>query len=393
MEDAIKLGFTVGTFIFAYLIANVLAKRHEFSYLSKRKDRFSTIDGVRGYLAIAVFFHHFMVTWYYKNNGIWAEPPEDYFRNYGKVGVAIFFMITGFLFISKLLRNKGETDWLKLFESRIFRIFPLYIFVLLLITLIVFNASNFKLLVDPLVLVKSYISQLCFINSDINNFSQTFIIIAGVNWTLKYEWIFYLSLPLIAKAFKCGNITSTLLIVLCCMPYIFKINLSPIDSELFILFAIGGVCAQLNQTKLVNSKFFASGWASVISLSSLLIALLYPKTFSVEHILFISIFFFTVSLGNDMFGLFRKKSSMLLGELSYSIYLLHGVILYFSFTLLNVIDLNELTLNSYLLFMPLLCLLVIIFSTLTYLIIELPFIRYGRRYFISNTLRKFGLTN
>jgi len=298
-------------------------------------------------------------------------------------------MITGFLFISKLLKDQGCTDWFKLFESRIFRIFPLYMFALFIISLVVFFSSDFKLLVEPLELLREYLKWFLFYGWDINGFPQTNKIIAQVDWTLKYEWLFYLSLPLISLVIKSGKTITYILIISCLILFIFPFKLIGIKSIYFVLFGVGGVCSYLRKSKLPEYNFFTSRLASFISLIALVCSLFIQDSFSLQHVVVMAIFFFIVSMGNDMFGLFRKRASILLGEISYSIYLLHGIILYFCFTIFDYFPLKYVGMDEYLLFMIPLCILVIFFSTLTYLIIELPFINYGRRYFFSKKIRKW----
>lgn len=186
-EHVLNFGVTLFSFWLSVLVAKCIRRHKSFSFLSYRPVRYGAIDGLRGFLAIAVFFHHFIITWYWKTNGIWAKPPETYYQNYGQVGVAIFFMITGFLFISKIIKDDGKTNWFKLYESRFFRIFPLYIFVVLIVTLVAFSDSKFKLNVSSLELVKQYLQWGIFHGGVINNFSETSKVIAGVDWTLKYE--------------------------------------------------------------------------------------------------------------------------------------------------------------------------------------------------------------
>lgn len=388
MDDLIKISFTIGTFIVAYFFGALLSKSDKFSFLSERKGRYGSIDGLRGYLAIAVFFHHFIITWYWKNTGEWVRPPEDYFQNYGKVGVAIFFMITGFLFVSKLLKDQGKTDWLKLFKSRFFRIFPLYLFSLFIITMVVFYKQKFELHVEPIALIKDYIKWLIFYGGSINGFTETKQIIAGVDWTLKYEWLFYISLPFIAQIIRLGKVASIVVLIICFCEFLFPTSKMSISSAYFILFAVGAICAYLAQTELAKNKIFSSHLFSIFSTCLLVCSLVYPSTFSLMHITIMSMFFFIIALGNNMFGLLSSRASILLGELSYSIYLLHGAVLYLSFSVFNISPLDTVSIYEYLFFMPLLCILVIMTSVLTYLFIEVPYINYGKYHFFSSKIKK-----
>ncbi len=63
----------------------------------------------------------------YAMTGEWTVPPSRLYTHFGQSSVALFFMITAFLFGSKLLES-GErpVDWLRLYVSRALRIMPLY---------------------------------------------------------------------------------------------------------------------------------------------------------------------------------------------------------------------------------------------------------------------------
>lgn len=137
MESLKVLLITILSFLACIVLGFVLSKTKRFSYLSDRDNRFGAIDGIRGYLALSVFFHHYVITYYWKLNQVWQRPPENFFQNLGKVGVAIFFMITGFLFFSRIISQDRTINWFSLYKSRIFRIYPLYLFSLCVISLFV----------------------------------------------------------------------------------------------------------------------------------------------------------------------------------------------------------------------------------------------------------------
>src|SRR3979490_3443378 len=73
--------------------------------------RTETLDGLRGFLALSVFIHHFVITHRYLQSGIWDYPPSAFYTLLGQVGFGVFFMITGFLFWGKLLDARGRPDW------------------------------------------------------------------------------------------------------------------------------------------------------------------------------------------------------------------------------------------------------------------------------------------
>ena len=60
--------------------------------------KYTTIDGLRGYLAFLVFMHHSVVWYFFLRTNEWNVPPTNLFIHFGQTSVALFFMVTGFLF-------------------------------------------------------------------------------------------------------------------------------------------------------------------------------------------------------------------------------------------------------------------------------------------------------
>lgn len=163
--------------------------------------RFASIDGLRGYLAFFVFLHHSCIWYFYLRTGQWKVPPSNLYTHFGETSVALFFMITGFLFFSKLIEGKTKRiDWGKLFVSRILRLVPLYFFLMFSLFILVAYLSNGILNESVWTLLIKMVRWLGFtiLGGPNLNGIHTGLIIAGVAWSLPYEWFFYLSLPLLA---------------------------------------------------------------------------------------------------------------------------------------------------------------------------------------------------
>jgi peptidoglycan/LPS O-acetylase OafA/YrhL len=383
------MGFAVSLVSFAacLLAAEMLRKDRSFRFLDDRRARFETLDGIRGFLALAVLFHHFVIIYYWRVNGEWAGPPQQFYHNYGKVGVAIFFMITGFLFTSKLLGAKQKINWYKLFEARIFRIVPLYIFALMLVTFVVFHNTGYRLDVSAPELAFDYLKWGLFHGSSINDFGDTKTIIAHVDWTLRYEWLFYLSLPILSLVLLKGGISSgSMMLILMIVLFLSPMTFLSFSTKYFLLFAVGAVFAHLVRCVPVSSEVVTSKAASTAGALLFLAAVFYPGTLSFIHVAIISLFFALVAYGNSLFGLLRLKSAILLGEISYSIYLLHGFVLYLLFTQFAVLDLAEWSPAQFSLLMPAVSIVVVLFSSLTYLAVEKPLMAYGRRYVLTGAV-------
>jgi len=219
-----------------------------------------------------------------------------------------------------------------------------------------------------------------FHGGTLNNFENTKLIIAGVDWTLKYEWIFYCTLPLIALVIdklpkRRGGY---LLITMCIIAFIYPLKVSSFSSKYFILFGIGGVFSYL-LTCITLPKWADSKYLSTFNFLILIGCLVYPNTLDGIHVLLISVFFFVTMMGNSFYGLFHTKGAILMGEASYSIYLLHGIVLYLSFTYFEWVDIAAYEFSTFLLFMPPLTITVLLLSVTTYYFIEKPFIAMGKK--------------
>ncbi|MDX6814851.1 acyltransferase [Klebsiella quasipneumoniae] len=342
-------------------------------------NRYGMIDGLRGFLAIFVFFHHFYIFYFWKINGKWTSPDVFYIEKLGVASVSIFFMITGFLFINKI--KSLNVDWAKLFISRVFRIVPLYLVVVVVTIFYSFFVFDFHLKVSFLTLIKDILKWCLFIGDDVNSYSDARRVTAGVTWTLKYEWLFYFSLPFLLLFLK-NKYCALLLILLSFILYFNNIHLSPFfESKYLVFFMYGGLASYLH-TKIFNSfrvqDFIRSKLSSVFSLMCLIYMFASNRSiFDIDVSLAGFIFFIFVVLGNDLFGVLRLFSSRLLGEISYSVYLLHGIIIY---TLFNFIPAFNLSTSFYfLLLMPITSVLVCIISVFSFKFIEQQCISTGKK--------------
>jgi peptidoglycan/LPS O-acetylase OafA/YrhL len=383
MEHFIKIFFFLLMLLVSYSLGRKIAQHRKFDFLQLRNNRYGAIDGLRGYLAISIFVHHFMLTWVWKNTGHWYRPQEIYFQNMGIVGVMIFFMITGYLFTTKILSDKGNTDWIKLYKSRVFRIYPLFIFIVFMITFIIFTQEQYQSDINFSLLSEQYSKWILFHGANIHTHNHTPLIIAGVDWTLKYEWLFYLSLPILAFTLNFNKWFSILLIFIGIYLFSQDYKIFSFNTIHLLFFIIGGITAYLYSTTKNRFSFIQSNIISGLAIILLINSLFFKDIYDPLPILFISLFFIVIALGNTMFGLLEKKSSILLGEISYSIYLIHGLIIYILFSYFNVIDLTSITSIQHTYMFPILIILIITCATLTYLYIEQPSIKLGKKKILS----------
>ncbi|WP_431064158.1 acyltransferase family protein [Methylotuvimicrobium sp.] len=378
MQLVFNVFSTLIVFVVSFLFSAYIVRFYKSEIANHQSNRFGAIDGLRGYLALSVFIEHYVTTYYWKTQGEWRRPPEQYFENFGTVGVAIFFMITGFLFVSKVMQNK-EVDWVKLFKSRVFRIYPLYLFCVLIVVIVSFYDSRFSLRVSGYELFIQFMAWILYYGEEINGYKDTVLIIASVAWTLKYEWLFYISLPAIRFVIKKGwpliLIASIGIVIL----FFKKLTLYHVSSDYFILFLIGGCVAWLRVSYQDRLTIINTPLISIFALIAYVAALWLDDTYRLAHIALMSLFFLCVALGNTLFGLFSNKVSIFLGEISFSIYLVHGIILYFLFSMFFSDIVKYLSLSEFLLFMPLTSLFVILCSWMTFTCIEAPVMKFGKK--------------
>ncbi|MFJ4196835.1 acyltransferase family protein [Pseudomonas sp. NPDC089534] len=353
------------------------------------ESRYASIDGLRGYLAFGVFVHHSIITWIFLRTGVFDFPPSNLYAMLGQGSVALFFMITGFLFWDRLLTHGRQLDWLAFGISRVFRLYPLYLPLMLLVFVTVFHLQGWELKESGGQLAKQILAWLTFDRPDINRHPQTGMLISNVTWTLAYEVFFYLALPLAGMVFVYR--VSWWRVALCLIGIYALYQVVGWEHSLkkhFLASFLGGIAAAywIRRPQLV--AWSQTRLAGIIALLALALAFTaFNRAFKTPPLLLLSLFFVIVASGNPLFGALKPRSIRWMGEISYSTYLLHGFVLWVMvqrLPLLLQVDARETWV-----YLPLLavctCLLILI-SSLTFLYIERPGMAAGRA--LLNRLRQ-----
>ncbi|MBB2932415.1 acyltransferase family protein [Paraburkholderia silvatlantica] len=297
--------------------------------------RFATIDGLRGYLAFLVFLHHSCIWYFYIRTSQFDSPPTNFMANIGRASVSLFFMITGFLFSTKIINDKEKgVDWIKLYVSRVLRLTPLYLFAMLLLFVTVAFMSGFTLAQSPLTLAINalrWIGFSSFGEPDLNGVEGTKLILSGVSWTLAYEWGFYLCLPLLAVVI--GAIPSLAVLII---GFAGVLDLVHFHAESrFLAPFLGGITAALLCRHAWFRNVSQKKIVSLVAIAAITGAItLFPTTYARIPLALLSLSFAVIAGGATLLGALTSQLSRMLGELAYSIYLLHGFIL---FTLFNLV--------------------------------------------------------
>jgi peptidoglycan/LPS O-acetylase OafA/YrhL len=329
MLDSIDQAWYMYFFLMPVLlaVAGILVLRVPFyrSLLTgPQSGRHEALDGLRGLLATGVFFHHAVILYHYQRSGSWEQPVSPFYSALGHLSVALFFMITGFLFWSKAIARGGRIAPLPLYWSRLFRLAPLYCLSALLVCVIVAAQTHLQLR-EPLAVVGRELVHVWSLGmlpfTGLNGIGIG-PINAGVTWTLQYEWLFYLLLPAMACMARPGRVI--ILFVLLVLAY----ELQPSPSIVCLLhFATGMATAHLVASRGPFHGLSSNGWWNWVPAAGALTVGIGVPTYSLAGVLCASVVFVGVVSGLDFWGLLRTRPMKLLGTVSYSIYLLHGIVM------------------------------------------------------------------
>ncbi|MHC0448391.1 acyltransferase family protein [Flavobacterium sp. 3-218] len=327
MTFTIYLVFILFALIISVLLTNKLVK------IDVVDVRYPEIDGLRGYLAFFVFLHHSYIWRFFLQSGEWNEPKSNLFNHFGQTTVAFFFVITAFLFTLKLINSKNKKiNWRAYISARAYRLFPMYLVSVGIIFFIAGYLTNFTSKIPLFENIKSILSWLFFNvkkGLNINGLEDSYLLNAGVTWTLPYEWAFYFLLPLIALFFKIKINYKTLILFTATAALIMIINGSSLRH--FFPF-LGGIIAAV----LINKNIFGSvlKQKKYTFLAIILIACsiyFFNSGRKPIPIIITSIVFIIIASGNNFFGILSSAFSRKFGQITYSIYLLHGTLLFVVF--------------------------------------------------------------
>lgn len=342
--------------------------------------RYAAIDGLRGFLALSVFIFHLVVTHRFIETGIWDVPNSRFYALLGPIGVSLFFMITGFLFWGKMLRVKGRPRWHEIYIGRLFRIGPMYLFVVLVMLYIVFTRTGFQLQEPVNIVIGSVLQWLALgvidTQPDVNGYQATHVL-AGVTWTIWYEWAFYASL--IATAYFARGRTHLIFVLsMLALCLAGKVVLDINSMGFAVLFFSGMAVASLLYE---NIKLrLSSNVSSTIALVCLVVIFATSHNgYGTFSVMLQAFFFYLVCSGTSIFGLLTTTPAQRLGNISYSLYLMHGLVLTLIFTVSPIKNFAMTSpLNYWTIGLVCACVLVFV-ASFSYTLIEKPGIAFGKR--------------
>ena len=355
-----------GLFIFSLFVSSrLLGKMNLMDGEAARRNY--PIDGLRGILASAVVVHHFYINYIMYTTGEWVRPTTQILNNFGAVPVSFFFLITGYLFFSKI--QKGNILWKQLYLSRVRRIVPLYLFVFVFIVSVTlyFRPLTLENLPEFFKWLRRW---LLFLGGNFEDFPSG-IVIAGVNWTLTYEWGFYFSLPIWYVLWH-RRLFSKWYIVLPLSLLVFLYIWKRTDYHVYLLFllALPSVYFKERIREILDGKTILF---DIFQITLLILVVVFSNGYTVIQMVGTAILFSFIANGYSYGEVLNNNGLRKLGEISYSIYLTHGIILYALRSYMHNTKM-QIGINGFSLVFPIIFTLVILISIITYRFIEYPFI-------------------
>jgi peptidoglycan/LPS O-acetylase OafA/YrhL len=354
------------------LMASVIARKSAFyrGILGDTVHRELPLDGARGLLAVAVLAHHSDFAHQWLKTGHWDSNCR-LIVFFGQGAVLVFFMITGYLFWGKAIQGKGRVNAAILWIGRLRRLAPLYIFSALLVlagslpallSSSWYDRAQYFVGLFSLGLIKW--KELIGLDSVTLN--------GSVQWSLWYEWRFYLMLPLLAW-FAVRQRVFVLCALVIAWVLCTKSSFGSLGAGYWTAFLPGLLAAQLTQKESVR-KVLATPLAATCVLIWCVMVLVLTKCGGIRWSL-VSLIpgFFAVASGNTLFGLLSHPATRLLGTMSYSVYLLHCIVLMCALKSLRfLVDFNQLPLQYYSLILIGIGASIVLFCALTFRWIEHP---------------------
>ena len=284
--------------------------------------RMAHLDGLRGILSLLVVLHHCVIFRIFAATGIYDSPNSNVENLAGDASVALFFIITGYLLWGRMLRTGGQADWPHFYRGRLRRLAPMYLTSIAVLVVIVLFETGFTLhvpLSDFLIQVLRWSAFALLPQSDINGLPDTHAILV-VLWTLKYEWVFYIGMPLLALFAR--PVWSWVLYAAALITAVYLA-----DVPLYGYFVAGALSAQLAHGK-YDWDLPARAW-SWIGLGALIIMVaLFRHIYGLPQMLLMFLVFQGIVTGQGPWAFLKARSLVFLGIISYSTYLLHHMLIH-----------------------------------------------------------------
>lgn len=298
------------------------------------KDKLASVQALRGLAALAVMLFHFRwnINLSYPNLG-------DKLFGWGAIGVDVFFLISGFVITLSAKRLTPGLSAAGVFlKHRVRRIFPAY-FIILLISFLLSGAMSTFHYPEK---VSNLISAITFSPIDPNH--APFYIddsgFYGVRWTLNYEMLFYVAMAfcllsryrwfLLFGGFSLSLVVFPMLAghspTLDVSGYQFNSAYMNLITNPIIWMFLVGVAFGLIYPYTKNLNNHVRVIFLVVAMSIAVYCVLYTPLLNHGITMsgwYLSILFIAVVLNDKLITKFMPRFFVTLGEISFSLYLIH----------------------------------------------------------------------
>jgi peptidoglycan/LPS O-acetylase OafA/YrhL len=284
------------------------------------KDDIRSLTGIRGVFSVYVMLYHFVGDRFFKATGGFLGIIGN-----GYLAVDLFFILSGFImsyvYADKMSRGLDFGMTRDFYAARFARIYPLYIFILLLV--MVFSGFDFSLF-D--VLSNVSFSQVFFNNS-----------IIGVSWSLSAEMVVYLLFPVLlfvlSKTKKSVVVSAVVAIFsLACISYSgvgIKGGMDVVSGWLALVRCLAEYILGISGFLIFRSIGSARKWTSLctdlLSVAAIFLLCFRGCDFPVVLVMFIIITMLPLGKASFSSRILSLGPVYYVGQISYSIYLWHSV--------------------------------------------------------------------
>jgi peptidoglycan/LPS O-acetylase OafA/YrhL len=315
----LPLGWTIAILLCvaatALMSMKVLARR--FPALSdEAPQRIRWLEGLRG-IAVMLVVLNLQLT----PTGFMLDAQTLAFLDYiGRVGVQIFFCITGCLFATKLLPGQ-DVDWTLFLVHRLRRLLPAYA----VAVLAAIGVAGFFSQVDGYFLQSAFQavpSMLAFgfhPLPKIGAFDTARLL--GMNWTLAFEWRFYLALPLIFAVTRAGRAPVGVAVALVVLAFLMVEGVG-----VWMFFALGALASPLARMQPGTSHRRAARTVLGAVAASMLLNWAVIDPSRMLQGLHVVALFCCIAIARPQ--PLACRTFVALGTVSYSFYLLHVMVLF-----------------------------------------------------------------
>jgi peptidoglycan/LPS O-acetylase OafA/YrhL len=369
----------------------LLQRRYQMTVDGKERD--IQVDGLRGLLAFGVMtYHYFGIRNLIVNGELRFDRTSSMTALLGVWTVPIFFAITAYLFSRRQLFSNAHhgRSTAKFLSGRIFRLIPTSI-----LTNLIFFLSSIPVYTDTRdpklllhnwkLLINAALSSLLHPSSgpSSNALPQWAPTIAfGPQWTLHFEWLFYLSLAALSLfAWKKQSWLLPLILII-------TITICIEDGRDFFLrwtehtwAFIPGLVLGITDKHWKNVKYLSHPFSALLAVTAIIV-IAFHNVLELK-VLANTLFLATTLSNNTATRFLESKLLRSLGETTYSIYLLHGIIQYITLRWMITVPTAR-GMPEWLWWMTcaLQVVVIVIVARLSFEYVEKPGIETGKRFYV-----------